>query len=129
VHTFTFPEVALGSSSNQQPYFRAMIFFNKKPGLTDEFFHEHWKSVHADLTMHVEGAGVSLVRYSQVSWGDEVWCGVVDMIDEYDSSTKSRSTRTRCSPSSRLAAAPCSSSSGTVLRSSGLRARISLQSS
>jgi hypothetical protein len=75
VHTFTFPEVALGSSSNQQPYFRAMIFFNKKPGLTDEFFHEHWKSVHADLTMRVEGAGVKLVRYSQVSWGDKVWCG------------------------------------------------------
>jgi len=42
-----------------------MIFFNKKPGLTDEFFHAHWKSVHADLTMQVEGTGVDLVRYVQ----------------------------------------------------------------
>jgi hypothetical protein len=70
VHQHTFPELALSSSgdgSNQQMYFRAMVFFNKKPGLTDEFFHEHWKSVHADLTMQVTGAGVDLVRYSQVN--------------------------------------------------------------
>jgi hypothetical protein len=67
VHQHTFPELAIGTGSNQQSYFRAMVFFNKKPGLTDEFFHEHWKSVHADLTMQVEGAGVDLVRYVQVS--------------------------------------------------------------
>lgn len=67
VHQHTFPELALGGpkGSNQQPYFRAMVFFNKKPGLTDEFFHDHWKSVHADLTMQVEGAGINLVRYVQ----------------------------------------------------------------
>jgi hypothetical protein len=67
IHAHTFPELALGtaSSSNQQPYFRAMNFFNKKPGLTDEFFHDHWKSVHADLTMQVPGAGVGFVRYVQ----------------------------------------------------------------
>ncbi|KAH3948013.1 hypothetical protein HBH53_108430 [Parastagonospora nodorum] len=68
VHHHTFPELSIaedGTGSNQQPYFRAMIFFNKKPGLTDDFFHAHWKSVHADLTMQVEGAGVDLVRYVQ----------------------------------------------------------------
>lgn len=65
-HTYTFPELALPTTSNQQPSFRAMIFFNKKPGLTDAFFHEHWKSVHADLTMQVQGAGVDFVRYVQV---------------------------------------------------------------
>jgi hypothetical protein len=43
-----------------------MLFFNKKPGLTDEFFHAHWKSVHADLVMQVDEAGVDLVRYVQV---------------------------------------------------------------
>ncbi|KAF2827590.1 hypothetical protein CC86DRAFT_369685, partial [Ophiobolus disseminans] len=66
-HTYTFPELALDhpTRSNEQPYFRAMVFFSKKPGLTDEFFHSHWKSVHADLTMQVEGAGVRLVRYAQ----------------------------------------------------------------
>lgn len=70
IHHYTFPELAIssgGDGSNQQKYFRAMIFFNNKPGLTDEFFHEHWKSVHADLTIQVADAGVDLVRYSQVS--------------------------------------------------------------
>lgn len=42
-----------------------MVFFNKKPGLTDDFFHDHWRSIHADLTMQVPGAGVDLVRYVQ----------------------------------------------------------------
>ncbi|KAH8727193.1 hypothetical protein GQ44DRAFT_130319 [Phaeosphaeriaceae sp. PMI808] len=65
IHQHKFLELGLDSSSNQQPYFRAMIFFNKKPGLTDEFFHDHWKSIHADLTMQVEDAGVSFVRYVQ----------------------------------------------------------------
>ena len=66
IHKYNFSELELGGGSNQQPYFRAMVFFHKKPGLTDEFFHEHWKSVHADLTMSVKDAGVTLVRYVQV---------------------------------------------------------------
>ncbi|KAH7095250.1 hypothetical protein FB567DRAFT_24062 [Paraphoma chrysanthemicola] len=65
IHQHVFPELSIGTGSNQQIYFRAMVFFNKKPGLTDEFFHAHWKTVHADLTMQVEGAGVELVRYVQ----------------------------------------------------------------
>lgn len=65
-HSYHYPELALGTGSNQQPYFRALVFFNKKPELTDDFFHEHWKSVHADLTMQVQDAGVNLVRYVQV---------------------------------------------------------------
>ncbi|KAI8939337.1 hypothetical protein NX059_003128 [Plenodomus lindquistii] len=64
-HTYHFTELALGSGSNQQPYFRALVFFNKKPELSDEFFHEHWKSVHADLTMQVKNSGVLLGRYVQ----------------------------------------------------------------
>ncbi|PSN65186.1 hypothetical protein BS50DRAFT_575250 [Corynespora cassiicola Philippines] len=65
IHPYNFPELRIGTGSNEQPYFRAMVFFNKKPGLTDEFFHEHWKSVHADLTMQVENAGITLARYVQ----------------------------------------------------------------
>lgn len=65
IHPYHFTELSLGGGSNQQRYFRAMLFFNKKPGLTDEFFHDHWKSVHADLTMQVQDAGVDLVRYVQ----------------------------------------------------------------
>ncbi|KAF2107229.1 Malate/L-lactate dehydrogenase [Lophiotrema nucula] len=64
-HDFRFQELAVGKGSNEQPYFRALIFFNKKPEHTDEFFHEHWKSVHADLTMQVEDLGLNLVRYIQ----------------------------------------------------------------
>jgi hypothetical protein len=70
-----------------------MIFFNKKPGLSDEFFHEHWKSVHADLTMQVGGMGRrkgGVVRYVQVRystffpedlrvWG--VWRCIILMVD------------------------------------------------
>jgi hypothetical protein len=84
-HNYNFPELSLGTGSNQQPYFRALIFFYKKPGLTDDFFHEHWKSVHADLTISTmmdgacsgtdedgkekvnkNGEGVTMVRYVQV---------------------------------------------------------------
>jgi len=68
IHKYHFSELELNgpTKSNEQPYFRAQIFMYKKPGLTDEFFHEHWKSVHADLTMRTKGAGVHLLRYSQV---------------------------------------------------------------
>lgn len=64
-HQYRFDELSLGTGSNEQPYFRALVVFNKQPGLTDEFFHSHWKSVHADLTMQVQDAGVNLVRYVQ----------------------------------------------------------------
>jgi hypothetical protein len=68
IHKYTFDEVALGTGSNEQPYFRALLFFSKKPGLCDEFFHEHWKSVHADLTMQTKDTGVNLLRYTQVCY-------------------------------------------------------------
>ncbi|KAF2196416.1 hypothetical protein GQ43DRAFT_476344 [Delitschia confertaspora ATCC 74209] len=65
-HSYRFDEVKLGCGSNEQPYFRALVFFYKKPGLTDEFFHEHWKSVHADLTLQTKDLGVNLGRYTQL---------------------------------------------------------------
>jgi hypothetical protein len=90
-HTYTFPELAHGTpnSSNQQPYFRAMIFFNKKPGLTDEFFHEHWKSVHADLTMQVGGAGVDFVRYVQFHQEQRHKDSLADLIEASGGSMQS----------------------------------------
>jgi len=42
IHKYHFEELALGGGSNEQEYLRAMVFFYKKPGLSDEFFHEHW---------------------------------------------------------------------------------------
>ncbi|KZM22513.1 uncharacterized protein EKO05_0009682 [Ascochyta rabiei] len=64
-HAYHFNELSLETSSNEQPYFRALVFFNKKPDVTAAFFHEHWKSVHADLTLQTPGAGVNLMRYVQ----------------------------------------------------------------
>lgn len=65
-HKFKFQELEVGKGSNQQPYFKALLFFYKKPGLSHDFFHEHWKSVHADLTMRAGKAGANIVRYVQV---------------------------------------------------------------
>ncbi|XPS68443.1 hypothetical protein M3J09_000731 [Ascochyta lentis] len=65
LHPDRFDELSLGTGSNEQPYFRALVFFNKKPDVTANFFHEHWKSVHADLTLQTPGAGANLVRYVQ----------------------------------------------------------------
>ncbi|CBX98198.1 hypothetical protein LEMA_P096070.1 [Plenodomus lingam JN3] len=70
-HPYHFDELRLGGGSNQQPYFRALVFFNKKPEITDDFFHEHWKSVHADLTMQVQDSGVFLTRYVQFHQEDQ----------------------------------------------------------
>ncbi|KAF2274016.1 uncharacterized protein EI97DRAFT_347685, partial [Westerdykella ornata] len=67
IHKYAFQELALADKkgSNEQPYFRASVFFSKKPGLTDEFFHDHWKSIHADLVMQTKNTGIHLLRYSQ----------------------------------------------------------------
>ncbi|KAH7130340.1 hypothetical protein B0J11DRAFT_602675 [Dendryphion nanum] len=65
IHNYKFDELVLGTGSNQQPYFRALIFFNKKPEHSEEFFHDHWKSVHADLTLSVQNTGIKLSRYVQ----------------------------------------------------------------
>ena len=67
-HTYAFDELKPGTGSNQQPYFKFLLFFTKKQGTTDEYMHEHWKTAHADLTLASVDAGVEIVRYTQV-WG------------------------------------------------------------
>ncbi|KAL5421743.1 hypothetical protein PMIN06_013136, partial [Paraphaeosphaeria minitans] len=64
-HQFSFEELAVGQGSNQQPYIRILIFFNKKNGLSEAFSHEHWKSVFADLTMSVGDGAKNFRRYVQ----------------------------------------------------------------
>lgn len=69
-HKYTFKELRPqqnGRGSFQQPYFRFNIFFRKNAGITEEIFHSHWKSVHADLTVSEKDAGLRLLRYTQVS--------------------------------------------------------------
>ncbi|KAJ4989790.1 hypothetical protein SVAN01_04627 [Stagonosporopsis vannaccii] len=53
-----------------QPYFRFNIFLRKNSGVTEEYFHRHWKTVHADLTMSEADAGVRLLRYTQFHQDD-----------------------------------------------------------
>lgn len=68
-HTYTFRELQpkhADQSRFQQPYFRFNIFLRKNPSITEDVFHRHWKSVHADLTMSQKDAGLRLIRYTQV---------------------------------------------------------------
>jgi hypothetical protein len=55
-----------GKGSNEQPYFRFVTMFKKHPEVTDEYFHQHWKSVHADLTIRANDVGIRITRYVQV---------------------------------------------------------------
>ncbi|OAG11158.1 uncharacterized protein CC84DRAFT_1132697 [Paraphaeosphaeria sporulosa] len=68
-HAYTFSEYAPGTylnhDSNRQPYFRFMILFKMNPDLCEEQANEHWKTVHADLTLAMKGTGVLIERYVQ----------------------------------------------------------------
>lgn len=69
-HNYTFDELkpqAFDLGSYRQPYFRFLILFKKKPGVTDEYMHRHWKTIHADLTMSTKDVGIQIQRYVQVS--------------------------------------------------------------
>lgn len=69
-HNYTFKELQPqpdGRGSNQQPYYRILLLFKKRPDVTEEYFHTHWKTVHADLTMAGKNIGVRVSRYVQVS--------------------------------------------------------------
>ncbi|KAF2132409.1 hypothetical protein P153DRAFT_275417, partial [Dothidotthia symphoricarpi CBS 119687] len=54
------------NGSFRQPYFRFLILFRQNAGITEEFFHRHWKTVHADLTLSQADVGLRLQRYIQL---------------------------------------------------------------
>lgn len=56
-----------GRGSNEQPYYHIMLLFKKRPDVTEEYFHMHWKTVHADLTVAGKNIGIMVSRYVQVS--------------------------------------------------------------
>lgn len=70
-HHYTFsefaPHVGLGAtrSSNRQHYFHFMIMFKMNPALCEAQAYEHWKTVHADLTLASKDTGVLIERYTQ----------------------------------------------------------------
>lgn len=65
-HPFTFSHLKPGAGSNQQPYYKLLMFITKRPDITDEKFHEWWKTVHADLSTAAPGWGVHVKRYVQL---------------------------------------------------------------
>ncbi|KAF1845894.1 uncharacterized protein K460DRAFT_116931 [Cucurbitaria berberidis CBS 394.84] len=65
-HKFTFPHLSPGAGSNEQPYIKFLMFVKKRPDISDEKFHEWWKTVHADLAVTVAGFGGHCARYVQL---------------------------------------------------------------
>lgn len=46
---------------------KLLFFFSKKEGATDEQFHRHWETVHADLTIASKDFRVfNIQRYTQI---------------------------------------------------------------
>ena len=72
-HRYTFEEFdpahqksgGIAAHSNEQPYFRFMVLFQINKALCEEQAHEHWKTVHADLTLASKDTGVDILRYTQ----------------------------------------------------------------
>ncbi|KAK0938560.1 hypothetical protein LTR48_005138 [Friedmanniomyces endolithicus] len=50
-HGFKNDALSYDASPNYQPCVKLSFFFNKKPEVSDEQFHRHWETVHADLTI------------------------------------------------------------------------------
>jgi hypothetical protein len=65
-HTFTFPTLKPDTGSNEQPYIRFLMFIKKRPDISDDKFHEWWKTVHADLAVTVTDFGGHCMRYVQL---------------------------------------------------------------
>jgi hypothetical protein len=72
-HTYTFEELRPRPylhSSNVQSYYRFMILFKKNPKVTDDWYNQHWSSVHADLTVSAKNFGIEILHYVQVRKSD-----------------------------------------------------------
>ncbi|KAL6242215.1 hypothetical protein RBB50_010763 [Rhinocladiella similis] len=65
----TFDRLASLQTANRQPYFKITFFLTKKAGLSDEEFHRHWETLHADLTVATKGfrdiLGLRYVQFHQ----------------------------------------------------------------
>ncbi|KAF1958557.1 hypothetical protein CC80DRAFT_408402 [Byssothecium circinans] len=62
-HKYVFDEAKPGNDFFRQPYIRFMVFFRMKPD--KEASRQHWKTVHADLTLATANTGVDILRYTQ----------------------------------------------------------------
>lgn len=67
-HQFTHPQLNYDAAPNIQPCIKLSFWFNKLPDVSDEQFHRHWETVHADLTVAAKDFNVCKIqRYVQVS--------------------------------------------------------------
>lgn len=88
-HNYTFREFspayhgasAIGPRSNAQPYFRFMILFQTNPAIGENKAHEHWRTVHADLTLALHNTGVDVVRYVQFHAGKADRAGIRALVE------------------------------------------------
>jgi len=65
-HDFKYPQLAYDAEPNSQPYIKLSFFFSKLPEVSYEYFHKHWASVHADLTLGVKSfKDCKIQRYVQ----------------------------------------------------------------
>ncbi|CAK7201644.1 hypothetical protein SEUCBS139899_004353 [Sporothrix eucalyptigena] len=59
-------KLAYDRPSNRQRYWRINMYFNKKPGVSDAYFVNHWHHVHADLVTGMRAFNEkNLLRYNQ----------------------------------------------------------------
>jgi len=68
-HTFTFERLNRPASESHQPYLKLLFFVTKSPSLSDEEFHRHWETIHADLTVAAKNfQKIKILRYVQVNF-------------------------------------------------------------
>ena len=66
-HEFKHPQLSYDATPNIQPCIKLSFWFNKLPHVSDEQFHRHWETVHADLTVAAKDFNVCKIqRYVQV---------------------------------------------------------------
>jgi hypothetical protein len=67
-HSFSHQRLSYDGKANTQPYIKISFFFSKLPEVSDEQFHRHWETVHADLTVSSAAFKANrIIRYVQVS--------------------------------------------------------------
>jgi hypothetical protein len=119
-HQFKLAKLAYDTPIHKQNYLCIAMFFNKKPGISDEYFQNHWHHVHADLVTSSRAfRELKILRYNQfrqrpehrallnrigypgMDWDacTEFW---VEKFEDFEAFTKSQeyidATRKLCTP-------------------------------
>ena len=72
-HEFKNQSLSYEASPNYRPCIRLSFWFNKLPEVSDEQFHRHWETVHADLTVATKDFNVCKIqRYVQFHQAPEM---------------------------------------------------------